>query len=70
MEPMEIPIFYKTWDGNKILQRLSEISKIFDVLKGFINILRVYTERKNREKVGKASLKILGGLPTSAKISY
>jgi hypothetical protein len=70
MEPMEIPIFYKTWDGNKVLQRLSEISKIFDVLKGFINILRVYTERKNREKVGKASLKILGGLPTSAKISY
>ena len=55
MEPMEIPVFYKTRDGRKTLQRLSEISGIFDVLKGFINILRVYTEEKNREKVSNAS---------------
>jgi len=70
MEPMEIPVFYKTRDGDKIPQRLSEISKIFDVLKGFINILRVYTDEKNREKVGVASTNILGGIPSSAKISY
>ena len=70
MEPMEIPVFYKTREGEKILQRLSEISKIFDVLKGFINILRVYTDEKNREKVSNASSKILGGIPSSAKISY
>lgn len=70
MEPMEIPVFYKTRDGRKILQRLSEISGIFDVLKGFINILRVYTEEKNREKVSNASSKILGGIPSSAKISF
>jgi HD superfamily phosphohydrolase len=70
MEPMEIPVFYKTRDGKKILQRLSDISGIFDVLKGFINILRVYTEEKNREKVSKASSKILGGIPSSAKISF
>ncbi len=70
MEPMEIPTFYKTREGNKIPQRLSEISKIFEVLKGFINILRVYTDEENREKVGEAALNILGGIPTSAKISY
>lgn len=70
MEPMEIPTFYKTRDGNKIPQRLSEISKIFEVLKGFINILRVYTDEENREKIGEAALNILGGIPTSAKISY
>ncbi len=70
MEPMEIPTFYKTWEGNKIPQRLSEISKIFEVLKGFINILRVYTYEENREKVGEAAVKILGGIPTSAKVSY
>jgi hypothetical protein len=70
MEPMEIPVFYKTRDGQKIPQRLSEVSGIFDVLKGFINILRVYTEEKNREKVETAAAKILGGIPTSAKISY
>ncbi len=70
MEPMEIPVFYKTREGNRIPRRLSEVSKIFDVLKGFINILRVYTEEKNREDVSNAASKILGEIPLSAKISY
>jgi len=70
MEPMEIPTFYKTREGERIPQRLSDVSKIFEVLKGFINILRVYTDEENREKVSDAASKILGGVPTSAKISY
>jgi HD superfamily phosphohydrolase len=70
MEPMEIPVFSKTRDGKKEVKRLSEISGIFDVLKGFINILRVYTDEKNRGKVAEAASKILGGIPSSAKISY
>jgi HD superfamily phosphohydrolase len=70
MEPMEIPVFNKTRDGKKEVKRLSEISGIFDVLKGFINILRVYTDEKNRGKVAEAALKILGEIPSSAKISY
>ncbi len=70
MEPMEIPVFYKTRENSRIPRRLSEISKIFDVLKGFINILRVYAEEENREKVGDAASKILGEIPSSAKISY
>ncbi|RLI16540.1 hypothetical protein DRO45_00695 [Candidatus Bathyarchaeota archaeon] len=70
MEPMEIPVFYKTKEGEKIPRRLSEISKIFDVLKGFMNILRVYTDEENRERVSVAASKILGEVPSSAKISY
>jgi len=70
LEPMEIPVFYKTREGEKIPQRLSDISGIFEVLKGFINILRVYTEDEFRERVGKAAAKLLGGVPYSAKISY
>jgi HD superfamily phosphohydrolase len=70
MEPMEIPVFSKTHDGRKEVKRLSEISGIFEVLKGFINILRVYTDEKNREKVAEAASKILGEIPSSAKISY
>ncbi|MCW3993023.1 MAG: hypothetical protein NWE85_00440, partial [Candidatus Bathyarchaeota archaeon] len=70
MEPMEIPVFYKTREGDRIPRRLSEISKIFDVLKGFINILRIYTQEKNREKVSNAVSRILGEIPSSAKISY
>ena len=69
-ETMEIPVFYRTQEGEKILQRLSEISKIFETLKGFINILRVYTKEEEREKVSRAATKILGRIPSSAKISY
>jgi HD superfamily phosphohydrolase len=70
MDPMEIPTFYRTREGDKVPQRLSEISKIFEVLKGFINIMRVYTNEENREKVSSAASKILGEIPTTAKISY
>ena len=70
LEPMEIPSFYKAQSGEKIPQRLSEISKIFETLRGFINILRVYTKEENREKVSRAASKILGEVPTTARISY
>ena len=70
LEPMEIPVFQKTRDGKKVPRRLSDISGIFDVLKGFINILRVYTEEQYRERVGSAAAKLLGGTPYSLEISY
>jgi len=70
MESMEIPVFSRSQAGEKQLQRLSEISKIFETLKGFINILRVYTNEVDREKVERATAKILGNIPTTAKISY
>ena len=69
-ESMEIPVFSRSQSGEKTLQRLSEISKIFETLKGFINILRVYTDEINRERVEMATVKILGKIPTTAKISY
>jgi hypothetical protein len=70
LEPMEIPVFQKTRKGEKTPLRLSDISSVFDVLKGFINILRVYTDEKHLDKVAAASAKIIGGTPSSAKISF
>jgi HD superfamily phosphohydrolase len=70
LEPMEIPVFQKTRKGEKIPLRLSDISSVFDVLKGFINILRVYTEERYLDKVGAAAIKVIGGTPSSAKISF
>ncbi len=69
-ESMEIPVFLRSQPAGKRMQRLSETSKIFETLKGFINILRVYTDDCNREKVETATAKILGKTPTVAKISY
>jgi len=70
MESMEIPVFSRTQTGAKTLQKLSEISRIFETLKGFINILRVYTDEESREKVEKATTKVLGKIPSTARISY
>jgi uncharacterized protein len=70
MESMEISVFNRGKAGEKKLQRLSETSKIFETLKGFMNILRVYTDETEREKVEKATAKILGRIPSAAKISF
>jgi hypothetical protein len=70
MESTEIPVFIRSPAGEKKLQRLSESSKIFETLKGFMNILRVYTEQADRAKVEKATSKVLGKIPSSAKISF
>jgi len=69
LESTEIPVFTRS-QGEKKLQRLSESSKIFETLKGFMNILRVYTEAEERAKVEKATLKVLGKIPSAAKISF
>jgi uncharacterized protein len=70
MESTEIPVFIRSPGGEKKLQRLSESSKIFETLKGFMNILRVYTSEADRAKVEKATGKILGKIPSAAKISF
>ena len=70
MEAMEVPVFRKSQAGKKMSYRLSDISKIIENLKGFINILRVYTNAAEREKVEWATAKIFGRIPTTAKISY
>lgn len=69
-EPMQIPVFRVTRDGRKTQQRLSEVSRVFDALRGFINVVRVYTEERHRQRVSKAAEKLLSELPYSAKISY
>jgi hypothetical protein len=68
-EEMEIPMFYKDPDGTKTPRRLSDASKIIDLLRGYMNIVRVYTTRDKREAVRKASEKLLGK-PQSLEISY
>ena len=70
MDAIEVRVFSRNQSGKKTPYRLSKISKIVENLKGFINILRVYTSAVDREKVENAVEKILGRMPTSTKISY
>jgi hypothetical protein len=68
-DPMEIPIL-EVQGGSRKLLRATKLSRTIDVLRGFVNIVRVYTYDKHREKVESAAEKVLGRLPESARISY
>lgn len=70
IEPMNIPTFRKDGKGNKIPQKITELSRIIESLGVFMNIIRVYTESKYREKIRKASQDVLGKTPLSSLISY
>jgi hypothetical protein len=67
---MNIPIFLKTKNGEKIPQRLEELSRIVDSLRVFLNIMRIYTKEECRERVRKASVEVLGEAPLSSLVSY
>jgi len=68
--PIDIPIFSKTRSGAKIPQKITELSKVVDVLQVFMNILRVYTREDYREQVGDAATEVLGESPLSNVLSY
>ncbi len=69
LDPMEIIVFeYR--NGSKVIHRLSEISGIVNVLKGYLDVIRAYTFPEHREKVRKAAREVLGEGPISTKISF
>ena len=68
--PIDIPIFSKNRTGAKIPEKITELSKVVDVLQGFMNIIRVYTREKYRERVGDAATKVLSESPPSNLLSY
>ncbi|MCL2287728.1 MAG: HD domain-containing protein [Candidatus Bathyarchaeota archaeon] len=70
MEPTEIPVFTRSTKGKRELQKLGDSSKIFETLKGFMNIIRVYTDEQNRETVENATIKILGNIPYVTKNAF
>jgi HD superfamily phosphohydrolase len=70
MDASEIPVFTRSTKGKRDLQKLSDSSKIFETLKGFMNIIRVYTDKQNRETVEKATVKIIGNIPYETKSSF
>ena len=68
--PIDIPIFSKTRSGEKVPQKITELSKVVDVLRVFMNIIRVYTKEQYREQVAEAAEQVLGESPLSNVLSY
>ena len=59
-DPEDIPICDISDEGT-IIQKLSDLSALFSVLKGYYNIIRVYTWDEHREEVAKAARQVLAG---------
>ncbi len=69
-EPMDIPILFQSPNGSREIRRVTELSRIIDVLRVYMNIVRVYTREDYRNKVKKAAEDVLGTLPSETKIAY
>ena len=58
----EIPSFSIDDNGFKSMEPIEEHSLFFDQIKGFYNLVRVYTDKKFKEIVKEASKKVLLGI--------
>jgi len=67
LDPMEIAIF-ETIDGKKVSRNLSDYSNIAAMMKGYLDVIRVYTFEKNRAKVGRAAREVFQEVPDTALI--
>jgi hypothetical protein len=67
---MDIPVFYRGPNGEKLPQKISGVSKIVDVLTAYMNIIRVYTVEQHRERVQRAAASVLGESALSSLVSY
>ncbi|MHA1682097.1 MAG: HD domain-containing protein [Promethearchaeota archaeon] len=56
-DPEDIPVYI---NEKNIIKKLSELSVLFSLLKGYYNIIRVYTWKEHRKDVSRASMKVLG----------
>jgi HD superfamily phosphohydrolase len=69
IDPMEVPVVRITGEGEKELVQLSQYSRLINVLKGYVDIIRVYTLTEHRTKVERAAADVFKTLPFAAQIS-
>jgi HD superfamily phosphohydrolase len=58
----EIPSFSFDDVGNKKMELIEQHSLFFEQIKGYYNLVRVYTDKKNKERVNEAAKKVLMGV--------
>ncbi len=67
LDPMEIGIF-EVFDGKRVSHILSDYSNIAEMMKTYLDVIRVYTFDKNRIKVGRAAREVFQEVPDTALI--
>ncbi|MEM2725059.1 MAG: hypothetical protein QXP47_04765, partial [Candidatus Nezhaarchaeales archaeon] len=60
-DPMDIPVC-EDREGVLVKRRLTEFSKLVESLRGYVNIIRVYSHPSMRREVAKASEKVIQSL--------
>lgn len=60
-DPMEIPVCEEK-EGTLVRRRLIEFSKLVESLRGYVDIIRVYSHPSVRKEVAKASERVIGSL--------
>ena len=67
LNPMEIRIF-EMIDSKKVSHNLSDYSNIAEMMKVYLDVIRVYTFDRNRKEVGKAAREVFQEVPDAALI--
>jgi HD superfamily phosphohydrolase len=67
LNPMEIRIF-EMIDSKKVSHNLSDYSNIAEMMKVYLDVIRVYTFDRNRREVGKAAREVFQEVPDAALI--
>jgi HD superfamily phosphohydrolase len=67
LDPMEIGIF-EIVDGKRVPHNLSDYSNIAEMMKTYLDVIRVYTFDKHRVKVGRAAREVFQEVPDTALI--
>ena len=67
IDPMEIGIF-EIVDGKRVPHNLSEYSNIAEMMKTYLDVIRVYTFEKHRVEVGRAAREVFQEVPDTALI--
>ena len=67
LNPMEIDIF-EVVEGKRIPRKLSDYSNIAQMMKVYLDVIRVYTFDKHRAKVGRAAREVFQEVPDAALI--
>ena len=67
IDPMEISIF-ELIEGKRVSRKLSEFSNIAQMMKVYLDVIRVYTFDRHRTKVERAAREIFQEVPDAALI--
>jgi HD superfamily phosphohydrolase len=69
IDPMEVLVFRASSNGRKEVVPVSQYSQLLNVLKGYVDIVRVYTLPEHRGAVEKAAEEVFGSMPFFTQIN-